>query len=292
MNQKGFGTILLIILGLFLIIGISTVFIIKDIKNEALAGQASRVFKLTTSAGPSPSPYVFTSYAIPKIEKKDKYTIFLLGDSMTHALGPHGGTMHGFINELYKKHNIYIDINNYAKGANNILSAGDELNSEATYWDAKFAPAMSRDFDLILVESFGYNPLSQFGLEGGLKKQTEALGDLMKTLITTKPNAAIVFVATIAPSKEKYAQKVLLNIPAVDRARQAEERIAYIKNHIDYAKTHNIPVINVYEKSLDQSGNGNIDYINSNDFIHPSPTGIYFISQEIADFIQNHKLIE
>ncbi len=240
---------------------------------------------------PSPSPFVFRTYAAPKIEKKNVYTIFMVGDSMTHALGPHGGTLNQYINELYKKDNISILINNYAIGSTSILSINEQLTKKTTYWDSTFEPLLSRDFDLILVESFGYNPLSQFPLDEGIKKQTEALNELMKTLITTRPNSAIVFVATIAPNKENYAKKILLDLSTEDRIMQAEERMIYIKNHIDYAKSHNIPTIDIYNKSLSGQGSGDLKYINPDDYIHPSFEGVDFIGHEIASFIYDNQIL-
>lgn len=150
---------------------------------------------------------------------------------------------------------------------------------------------MTRNFDLILVESFGYNPLSQFGVERGIKKQNEALDGLMKTLITSHPHSTIVFVATIAPNKENYARKILLNTPTAERVAQATERMAYIENHINYAKSHDIPFINIYEKSLNSAHDGELKYINPDDFIHPSFEGVDFIGHEIANFIYNSQIL-
>jgi len=58
-----------------------------------------------------------------------------------------------------------------------------------------------------------------------------------------------------------------------------------------YARDHGIPLIDIYDKSLDKNGDGNIDYLDSSNYIHPSPTGIRFISQEIADFIYQNQII-
>lgn len=240
----------------------------------------------------SPSPFVFKTYTPPQIEKKKEYTIFMVGDSMTWALGPHGGTFNGFINDLYKKDGIGILIDNYAVGSTNVLSLNENaMTKTTTFWDSTFEPLLSRDFDLILIESFGYNPLSSLGLEEGLKKQTQALNETMTTLVKTHPKSAIVFVATISPSKTDYARKILLNLSAADRALQVEERIAYIKNHIEYARAHNIPVINIFEKSLNEQGGGDLKYINPDDFIHPSFEGVDFIGHEIANFIYNNQIL-
>lgn len=282
--EKGFVAVV-VIAGLILVLSLAYILIKPKIRIQTHDNSAK------TLSSPSPSPFVFRTYTAPKIEKKNTYTIFMIGDSMTLALGPRGGTFNQYINELYKKDNIGILVDNYAKGSSNILSVNEELTKKTTYWDWTFEPLLSRDFDLILVESFGYNPLSPLSLEDGIKKQNEALGELMKTLITTHPNSAVVFVATIAPNKESYAKKVLLNIPTEDRIKQAQERIAYIENHISYAKAHNIPVVNIYEKSLNVQRDGELKYINPDDYIHPSFEGVDFIGHEIANFIYENQIL-
>jgi hypothetical protein len=247
----------------------------------------------TIAVTPTPTPFIFTSYTAPKIVSKQVYKIVMIGDSMTAALGPHGGGLSEYMNSLYKKteqapQRIIID--NYAQ-SNNILAVNDELTQKKTINEYTFGPLLSEDFDLILIESHGYNPLSQFGLEGGLKQQNAALDSLMKTLITTHPHAAIVFVATIAPNRKNYAKMTQPNESGIDREKLADERIAYIKNHIDYAMSHNIPLINIYENSLTENGDGNMIYINPTDDIHPSFVGVDFIDHKIGDFIYQNKIL-
>jgi len=169
---------------------------------------------------PTPTPFIFRSYTAPTIEKKQVYKIVMIGDSMTAALGPHGGGLSDYMNLLYKinaQDPQRIIIDNYAKSSN-ILGVNDELTKKTTISEYTFGPLLSEDFDLILVESYGYNPLSQFGIQGGLIQQNLALDALMKLLITTHPHAAIVFVATIAPNIENYAKQTQPNKSAEDRA--------------------------------------------------------------------------
>lgn len=247
----------------------------------------------TPTSAPTPTPFIFRSYTAPVIAKKQEYTIVMIGDSMTAALGPHGGGLSDYMNSLYKKSTKdpqRIIIDNYAKSSN-ILAVNNELNLKAKIDEYTFGPLLSENFDLILVESYGYNPLSQFGLTGGIQRQNLALDTLMKTLITTHPHAAIVFVATISPNKENYARATQPNVAEPQRIQMAEERIAYIKNHIEYAKSHNIPLINIYEDSLTQNGDGNMRYINPTDDIHPSFAGVDFIDHEIGNFIYKNNIL-
>ncbi|OGK18651.1 hypothetical protein A3G67_02215 [Candidatus Roizmanbacteria bacterium RIFCSPLOWO2_12_FULL_40_12] len=252
-----------------------------------------KIPKAIPTLTPIPTPTISKSYIVPTIGKKPVYGIAMIGDSMTAALGPHGGGLSDHMNSLYKENaedpqRIIID--NYATSSS-ILAVNTQLTQKVTIDPYTLGPLLSQNYDLILVESFGYNPLSQFGLEEGLRQQSLALEGLMKKLISTFPRAAIVFVATIAPNKQNYAKMTQPNYSAEERAKGAEERISYIKNHIQYATDNNIPLINIYEKSLTENEDGNVMYVNPTDDIHPSFAGVDFIGHEIGNFIHDSKIL-
>jgi lysophospholipase L1-like esterase len=240
---------------------------------------------------PIPEP-PYGTYHAPTISKKDYYIIAMVGDSMTEVLGPHGGKLSELLNSLYQSTPGHqrIVIDNYAKGATNILGLQDAMKEKTIAGDSVLDPLLSRQVDMILVESFGYNPLSQFGEQDGLKKQSEILDSLMRVLVKSHPNTAIIFVATIAPHKETYALEEKTGEMS-DRIAAAEERSAYIKNHMDFAKAHGIPLIDIYDASLTPDGDGNLLYINPNDHIHPSFAGIDFIDDKIAHFIYDSHIL-
>jgi len=217
---------------------------------------------------------------------KDTYTLVLVGDSMTHFLGD-GTDMGGFLKNHYP--NKEFSILNYGYGATNILSIPDRLEIETKRGEEPLEPILNKDFDIIFLESMGNNPLSHLPLEEGLKKHDEVLDDFVKTVHSSKPEAVIIFVATIAPSKARYGEGVVA-LNDEQKKLWVEERVAYIKNHIKYAQKKKIPLINIYEKTL-KDGDGNIDYLSGSDFIHPSPSGIILISQELADFLFNNKVL-
>lgn len=216
---------------------------------------------------------------------KPNPTIVFVGDSMTEYLG-NFDELRGYLKKYYPDKNFLLL--NYGFSSTSILSVQDRLEKISSHSGRSFQAINNIPFDLILIESFGHNPLSDHPLEEGLSLQTEALDKIVATLTQKHPKKSIIFVATIAPHRERYAEGVV-NLTTEEREKWADERSAYIKNHIEYAKSHKIPLINIYEKSLDEKGGGNIDYVNTNDFIHPSPTGIYFISEEIAKFLYDHK---
>ncbi len=265
-----------------------------------LAGNAAISFgtnnKLVPPVQITPTPKKdepFGIYSPPKIPKKEPYIIFMVGDSMTEELGEFGGQITESLNKLYLSTPGHqkIVIDNYATGSTNLLGLQKAMTEKKVNKDKVLDPLLSRHFDLILIESFGYNPLSQLGLVEGIKKQTQTLDEVMKLLTKTHPDALIIFVATIAPNKETYGKEVDPGATLAGRAQQAEERMAYIKNHIIYAKAHNIPLIDIYDKSLTPTGDGDLAYINPVDHIHPSFTGTTFISQEITKYIYDNQIL-
>lgn len=221
-----------------------------------------------------------------QVKNPPDYLIILVGDSMTEYMG-NSDELRVFLNEYYPDKSL--DIYNYGFGSTNILSLPDRLTNWTEH-GREFQPILDIDFDLIIIESFGHNPLSEYSLDDGLKKQTEILDKVVELIKNDKPEANIVFLATISPNKKVYAAR-LVDLSPEARAAWVDERIAYIKNYIEYAKSHNIPLINVFEKSKGFDGDGNLKYINDHDYIHPSPEGIIFISREIADYIYENNLL-
>jgi len=225
-------------------------------------------------------------YQRPQIPAKRSYLTFLVGDSMIAALGKNANQLRMYLIALYPTHEF---VNyNYGFSSTNILSVPDRLNNQTTYLGETFPPINDQTFDLIIFESFSYNPLSQYPLSEGLQKQTDILDISIKAVIARHPGSVVAIMVPIAPSEEFFAKKVV-NPTSEARKQWVDERVAYIKNAIDFAQKNNIPLINVYEKSLTADGKVDLKYINPSDYIHPSKEGIKLISKTIADYIyQNH----
>lgn len=221
-----------------------------------------------------------------KVKYPQDYTIVMVGDSMTETLG-NSTEIKDFLSKHYPGKSF--EVLNYGYGSTNILSVVDRITKETQHGRA-FRPINQIDYDLLLLESFGQNPLSQYPLEEGLKRQTQELDKIVKILKQSNPRGKIVFVLSISPNKKIFAKNQVELSPQV-RAQWVDERISYMKNHETFAKANNIPVINIFEKSLLENGDGNPDYISKDDYIHPSPTGIIFISKQIADFIYENKIL-
>lgn len=272
------------ILGLSILIGI-TFFGYSALINQGK--NLSPKQNPTPFPSPTPTPFKPFPYQRPVIEKKRSYITVLAGDSILGYLGKNAQPLREKLNKFYPK-NEFVNYN-YGFGATNILSLPKRLKSQTDYQGETFIPMLEINSDLVIIGSFAYNPLSEYPLEEGLKIHRQVLDKTIKELIRRKPNSVVALFAPIAPNKENFA------IGTYDLSRQkriewAEERIAYIENTINYAKDKNIPLINVYKKSLTSNGEANLKYINQDDYIHPSEDGLNLIAQAIAEFIYENKI--
>lgn len=248
------------------------------------------IVKLLPINTPIPTVKVYKlidQYIPPKIATASSYTLIFLGDSMTEALGENFDFLRLNLAKYYPKK--VFGLFNYGFGSTNILSIQDRLDNNSSYLGKDFPAILERYFDIILIESSGTNPLSEFPLDIGLQKQTAALDTMVAKIADTHPNSLIIFVATIAPSQ--FYAKGTVDLSPEMRIQWANERRAYIENHISYAKKHNIPLINVYEKTLDKNGVTITKYLNTGNYIHPSVKGVTLISQSIADYLYQNKIL-
>ncbi len=234
-----------------------------------------------------PSPTPIAHYLKPSIKKNDTYTIIFVGDSMIDSLGENLD----YLRKNLKDHYPYTTFGlfNYGYGSTNILSLKERLNSETTYRSKTNQAILERELDIIVIGSFGHNPLSELPIKKGLKIQEEVLDDIVLQLVTEKPNTLIIFLAELAPSESSYAMGVV-DLSQKQRTLWVNERKAYIENHIGYAIKHNIPLINTYREGM-VKGDVNLDYINKDDYIHPSTAGVIFMGKTIADFLHNTAIL-
>jgi lysophospholipase L1-like esterase len=277
-----------ILCGLLASIGILFVVLVVN-KSKIVLIPNKLSISLPTST-PTPKIYKAIEYYLPPIiPNLPSYTLIFIGDSMTESLGENFDALRVDLKKYYP--NKVFGLFNYGFGSTNILSTEERLNFETTYQGKTLPAILGRQFDVVLIESFGNNPLSEYPLEDGLQKQTAALDHMVAEIVDTHPSSLIVFVATIAPSQAYYG-KGAVDLSVVVRNRWANERRAYIENHINYAVKHNIPLINVYEKSIDKDGLTMIKYLNKSNYIHPSNEGVNLISQMIADYFYKNSVLQ
>ncbi len=240
-----------------------------------------------SSPTPPPESVSVFPYKPPQISANRSYLTMLIGDSMTEALGLNADGLRQNLIKLYPG-NEFVNYN-YGYASTNILSLEDRLTKTTNHNKKDNQSILSQGFDLVILESFAYNPLSQYALGEGLKKYEDELDKNVRLIIKQKPESRLVLLTPLAPNKENYA-RYTYNLSPNERLKWAQEREEYIKVFINYANKNGIELINVYEKSKDVNGDGDLKYIDPHDFIHPSKEGIKLIEATIADFIYQNNI--
>lgn len=237
----------------------------------------------------TPTPTPFTKYQVPELPVKESYTILLVGDSMIKSLGPNSDRLREYLKQYYPE--TVFGIFNYGLASTNVETLDERLHQPTTTDEGKvMPPILERQFDVVFVESFAYNPLSDDNLETGMEKQEEILYKFVTSIIESSPESVVVFMTTIAPNSEYFGQGVL-DLSSEQRQQWVTERKAYLENHIQFAKEHHIPLVNVYESSQNANGQGSLQYINNQDYIHPSADGVELMASEMAVYLDQNGII-
>lgn len=234
----------------------------------------------------SPTPTIATRTA-----RKKSWTITLLGDSMIDTLGPIGAGLSGRLNTIYP--NATFTIINHGVGAENIDSGFRRLTNGYSYLGLGKNSVISEKPDVVIVESFGYNPYPTADINEALTRHWLRLADIMDTIHRELPGTKIVLAATIAPNATVFGD----GAPGISFSPQGkEEKVSeikkYIENTIAFAKSQELPLADVYHPSLDKEGNGKLNYINPGDHIHYSESGRALFSQIVASTIIANRLLE
>ena len=110
-----------------------------------------------TEATPSPTPT-----APPVIQtKKKSYTIAFLGDSMIDTMGPDLPAVKHRLENMYRS--TTFTLLNYGAGGTNIEYGIERITSGYTYLGNTIPSLASTHPDIVVVESFGYNPRCRRG---------------------------------------------------------------------------------------------------------------------------------
>jgi len=231
---------------------------------------------------PTPTPKTYVS-------KKGHYTIALLGDSMIDTLGVGIPNLKTDLTALFPA--TTFTLLNFGVGGTNIDYGLTRLTNGYTYLNTSYPSVISTNPDIVVVESFAYNPYSFDS--GALEKHWTQLATIVDMLRNNLPGAKIIIAATIAPNSKTFGD----GAPGISLS--AEEKIAktttikqYLHSTVQFAKSSHLPLVDAYDATLDGNGDGLLKYINPGDHIHYSQTGRVFFTQKIADTIIANNLLE
>ncbi len=234
----------------------------------------------TDEATPSPA-------ILSRTTKKQSVTIALLGDSMIDTLGPNVPDLQNVLHETYPK--TTFTLLNYGVGGTNIDYGLERITNNYTYLGSNIPALVAKNPDIVVVESFGYNPYS-FS-EGALDKQWLQLAHIVDMIKKELPGSKIVIAATIAPDSKTFGDGAL-SWDIEGKTHHTTVIKSYLENAVRFAKSQRLPLADAYHPSLDSSKNGKEEYINQGDHIHYSEAGRVFFTKKIADAIISNKLLE
>lgn len=237
----------------------------------------------SVSATPTPS-------AIPKNSaRKKSYTISIIGDSMVDTLGPDGGGLNKLLHNRYP--NSEFTVINHGVGGTNIDYGLERLTHGYSYLGEGRPSVISQNPDIIVIESFGYNPYS-FDT-GAISKHWLQLAAMVDTIHTNLPQTKIVIAATIAPNWNVFGDGApFINMSPEGKRTKVETIKQYLESTVSFSRGEHIPLADAFHPSMDSSGNGKLSYINPGDHIHYSEAGRTFMASTIANTITANKLLE
>lgn len=258
-----------------------SIILLREVISQPVTSFGELTVTPTVTQTPTPAPP--PKYATTK----KKYTIALLGDSMIDTLGPDVVQLTSRLKTLFP--NTSFSLLNYGVGSTNIDYGIERITNAYTYMGKTIPSLVSQSPDVVVVESFGYNPYPEGGAE--LERHWLALLKIVDILQSHLPDVKIVIAATIAPNSFVFgngAAGISLNVvEKLDRTAVIKQ---YLNNTVRFAKSQHLPLADAYHASMDSLGNGKLVYINNGDHIHYSEAGRALFAQAVASAILNNHL--
>lgn len=217
---------------------------------------------------------------------KTTYVLAVLGDSMVETLGPLED-LHNSLKSTFPA--ISIALLNWGQGATDMDSGLYRLTHTTKYLGKIYPALLSFKPDILVVESFAYNPWSanQFDLD----RQWLTIAKIIDTVKAKSPGTKIILAATIAPNPFTFGDGVL-NWGADLKWAKAQTIKSYLTNLVNFAASQGFPLADAYHPSLSAQGIGDSRFINSYDHLHPSKEGAKLFSEKIVDAIKNNNLLQ
>lgn len=244
----------------------------------------------TTLPTPTTTPITTpTPTPIPHVTRKPHMTIALLGDSMIE-------TLRSGVPDLKKKlisyyPNTAFTILNDGVGSTTIDSGIDRLTKDYVVNAKKIPSVVSQQPDLVIVESFAYNPYTLD--EGALTRHWLALARIVDIIKQELPDSRMLLAATITPNAKTFGDGApFISYSDNEKHEKVMTIKAFLDNTVRFARSENIPLANAYNPSVMRDGNGNWTYISPTDHIHYSTKGRLFFVDTLYEAIVDQKLLE
>jgi lysophospholipase L1-like esterase len=222
-----------------------------------------------------------------------KIKIVMLGDSMTETAGQDCKALRACLSTEYPGQDF--DLLNYGVGGTRVGYGLWRLTNEYEFRDVKYPPLLETNPDIVLLESFAYNNGSDGDFPGGIEHFRDMHRKIVQSL-REKTTAEIVFVVTVAPDMERFIITVpnFVYTPVSILRKMAEDRVKYLEEGLKIAAELELPVVNVYQATLDAESKGipRGTFIDQNDLIHPSEEGHILTASLTLEVFKEYNIIE
>lgn len=239
-----------------------------------------QVLGQTAPVAPAPSQ--------TRTTRQNPVTIVIVGDSMVDTMGTGLPYLNQELIKIYPA--TQFNLFNYGIGSTNIDTGLARLASPLDYHERQSQSVIALNPDLVIIESFAYNPLPLS--DANLNHHRDQLASMVN-LLRSQTQAQVMLLATIAPHHTKFGTGVSgVNWSQDSIAEHTTAIHAYLENTVTAAQELNVPLIDAFHASQDGSGNGRDSLISPGDHIHPSVLGHQFLAQTITDKIIALNLLE
>ncbi len=252
-------------------------------KPDVSFGQIVDVLGATDVVTPTPSPLPTpTPTPTPPITKKKSYTIAFLGDSMIDTMGPGLPAVNDKLTSTYPATNF--TLLNFGVGGTNIDFGIERITNSYTYLGNQIPSLASTHPDIVVIESFAYNP---FPVANSIDRHWLALAKAVDTIRGNLPGTKIIIAATIAPNSTAFGDGAPnIAFSQQDKIERTNVIKAYLDSTVKFAASQHLPLADAYHASLDSSGDGKLVYINGGDHIHYSDAGRALFAQKVVAALQ------
>ena len=217
-----------------------------------------------------------------KLLSKNSYSVAVFGDSMEDTMGTNLDYLNASLRKKYP--GISFSFYNYGIGSQNVDDGLNRVCQKFDYKDRHYPSLCDLKPDVLIVGSFAYNPFSPYDRN----RHWLRLANLVEDLKGISGN--IYLLAEIAPLKQNFG----LGPVGIDWQRDAAIQQSMhineqLKNAVGLAGSLGVPLIDAYDATINAiSQEGNKEYVNPGDGIHPSVSGHIFM----ADLMANKILIQ
>ena len=234
---------------------------------------------ITPTETPTPIPTISPTNTpalkeqVSKTAKKNSYSIAVYGDSMVDTMGERCEYLEHSLKRIYPSVNF--TLYNYGKGSENVEMGLNRWNNKLDYQDRHYPSITDVKPDIIILGSYAYNPFSPYIRDRHWVGYTK----LIEAAKAITPNVYVL--AEINPLRKTFGKGPNgVNWEESTAYEHSGHIVEQLENAVGLAKTLNVPLIDVFHKSI---GVGGLN--NAGDGIHASIAGHEFTADIIANTI-------